>query len=257
MIRIRDTSNSSDTDFQNASPDQLLEELGETLSRAINLLSDLDQREPTRRESDGSLMARIERYRQQLDSEREDRTVLTEQLIDAERQATNVMSLYVATHQLHATLDPQDVYAAIGEIATDLLGARSFALVLKEEAEGDRIALTRGLDGEVVELFDGDTYSGGDPAIDKALEDGILHINDNGSTGAIAVVPLRVDTGHMGVLAIFEVFAHKTDSLRQDRDLLDLLSAHAGSALVAAESYSKTDRKLQTLKNLVSLLPAG
>ena len=129
--------------------------------------------------------------------------------------------------------------------------------MLKEENAADRIALTCDIDGEGAELFDGETYFGGDPCIDKALEDGILHIGDSESTGAIAVVPLRVDTGHVGVLAIFEVFSHKTDSLRQDRDLLDLLSAHAGSALVAAESYSKTDRKLQTLKNLVSLLPAG
>lgn len=257
MTQMRNISESNHSELQNASPDRLLEELKETLSRAVGLLSDLDQREPTRRESDGRLMARIERYRRQLDSEREDRTVLTEQLIDAERQATRVMSLYVATHQLHATLDPQDVYAAIGEIATDLLGARSFVLLLKEENDESRIALTYGLEGECAELFDGETYSGGDPKIDKALEDGILRVGESESADTIAVVPLRVEAGHVGVLAIFEVFAHKSDSLRQDRDLLDLLSAHAGSALVAAESYSKTDRKLQTLKDLVSLLPSA
>lgn len=257
MTRVENMPGTSNSDLQTDSPNELLGELRDTLSRAVELLSDLDRREPTRRESDGTLMARVEKYRQDLESEREDRDILTEQLIDAERQATRVMSLYVATHQLHATLDPQDVYAAIGEIATDLLGARSFALVLKEKNEGSRIALASGVDGKSAGLFEGETYSGGEPSVDKALEDGILHIDDGESAGAIAVVPLRVETGHVGVLAIFDVFAHKTDSLRQDRDLLDLLSAHAGSALVAAESYSKTDRKLKTLKDLVSLLPSA
>jgi hypothetical protein len=45
------------------------------------------------------------------------------------------MNLYVATYQLHSTLDPGEVQSTIAEIATNLLGAESFALLFWK---GDR-----------------------------------------------------------------------------------------------------------------------
>src|SRR5688572_23727258 len=60
----------------------------------------------------------------------------TEQLvIAAERQAAHLAGLYVATYQLHASLDPTEVRAAIGEIAVNLLGAGSCVLVMEAEDE--------------------------------------------------------------------------------------------------------------------------
>ena len=61
----------------------------------------------------------------------------------------------------------------------------------------------------------------------------------------------------LGVLAVFRVLAHKSNTLTQDRELLDMLSDHAGSALLAAEVYSATRRRLNTLDQLVGLLPGN
>ena len=55
-------------------------------------------------------------------------------------------------------------------------------------------------------------------------------------------------------MVILRLLDHKATLLSEDRDMLDLLAAHAASALFAARVYSKTDRKLRTLQSLVNLI---
>ncbi len=236
-----------------------LDELEESVRRASRIASSLGSSLTASRGnlSAEDLLAELEKTRAELDLVRADRDELVERMVEAEQQAARVMSLYVATHQLHATLRPEDVYAAIGEIAVDLLGAECYALLLRDEDEDHwRVALAEGVEETAAGSFEGGQYRGGDPQLDATLEDGLLRIGEDEESLSLAAVPLRVEDGTVGVLVIFKVFGHKDWSLRQDRDLLDLLSAHAGSALLAAESYSKTDRRLRTLRDLVSLLPS-
>ena len=247
-------------DARHPSPDQLLRQLQQAVETVSSLSRDLE----TVLESPGvdrsGKSASEAATQAELDRVRVDRDEITERFIEAEQKASRVMTLYVATHQLHATLTPKSVYAAIAEVAVDLLGAASFALLLRGD-NGDpwRIALARGVEQGVASRFAHEHYPGGDRQVDATIEDGILRIGEKeGGTDAIAVVPLRVDEGFIiGVLAIFEVFGHKVSPLREDRELLDLLSAHVGSALLSAERYLTTDRRLRTLKDLVSLLPDG
>jgi hypothetical protein len=56
---------------------------------------------------------------------------------------------------------------------------------------------------------------------------------------------------------ILKLLDHKPQLRADDREILDLLAAHAASALFAARVYSATDRKLKTLENLVNLLRKG
>lgn len=232
-------------------------ELREALERAASLVDELTRLERGET-STAQVETELERCRRELEAVRTDRDMLTEQMISVERQAGRIMSLYVATHQLHATLKVEDVYAAIGEIAQDLLGAESFAVLVQDDDEtGWKVGLARGIDPAVVPLLKENRYPGGMELIDETLTDGVLRIHEEDDAPVIAAVPLRVESGILGVLAILKVFGHKADSLQQDRDLLELLSAHVGSALLAAESYSTADRRLKTLKDLVGLLPGA
>src|SRR4051812_46472868 len=54
-------------------------------------------------------------------------------LARTERQAAQLANLYVATYQLHASLDPEDVCSAIMDIAVNLLGAERFVLLVAGE----------------------------------------------------------------------------------------------------------------------------
>ena len=71
------------------------------------------------------------------------------------------------------------------------------------------------------------------------------------------MVPLSVQGAVVGALVIHKLFEHKAMLRADDRDLLDLLAAHAASALFAARVYSATDRKLKTLESLIQLVKRG
>lgn len=192
--------------------------------------------------------------RRSLEAAESDRLELAQRLVSTERQASRLMSLYVVTYQLHSTLDPEEVKAAIAEITLDLLGAERFVLVLREEADGRAaIALSRGLEDGGSELFRGDSYLGGDAAVDAALVDGQVRL-DPPSSEAIGIVPLKIRDSVVGALVVLKLFGHRTKPLSEDRELLDLLAAHAASALLAARAYSTMVRRVRTLEGLLTLL---
>lgn len=244
----------------------LLVELTTALDRAKELIGTLtQQRTPDPSEgaktgeppdpADEPSNSRIQELEGRLSDRDKDREELTHRLVEAEHQLGRLMNLYVATFQLHATLDPSEVQATIAEIAVDLLGAERFALLLREESSAIcEIALARGPEDDPSGLYSGDSYHGGDPLVDAALEDGILRMGPEGESGVVAAVPLRVQDAIVGVLVVLKLFDHKSILRAEDRDLLDLLAAHAASALFAARVYSNTDRKLRTLESLVQLV---
>ncbi len=237
------------------SPQKVAAELNRTLERARQLMESLEQRivdKPAEPLPTPDRLGELKRELEEVDRDRED---LTTRLVEAENQLSRLMGLYVATFQLHATLDPTEVQATIAEIAVDLLGAERFALLLRDKETGDcEVALSRGLDDETGGLYAAGRYAGGDPLVDAALEDGVLRMGPGEFSEVIAAVPLRVQDAIVGALVITKLFDHKAILRTEDRDLLDLLAAHAASALFAARVYSNTDRKLRTLESLVQLV---
>jgi GAF domain-containing protein len=53
---------------------------------------------------------------------------------------------------------------------------------------------------------------------------------------------------------ILKLLEHKSKLDEEDRELLDLLGAHAASALFASRVYSRAARKLRTLEGLIKLV---
>lgn len=185
-----------------------------------------------------------------------DRALLTEKLVESERQGGRLLNLYVAAYQLHATLDPKAVQETIAEICLNLLGAEQFALLLhSDETPGLLdVAIAEGLTPERGGLLLGPHYTGGDQLVDQALQDGCIRIGPVEGSAALCVVPLTVQGSTIGALVVFKLFDHETTPVENSRDLLDLVAAHAASALLAARAYASADRKLRTLEGLMSLV---
>jgi GAF domain-containing protein len=227
-----------------------LEELRATLDRAAELAKQIEE-DPAPEASVPELQARLADVQS-------DRAELSSKLAEYESQVSRLMNLYVATYQLHATLDPAEVQATIAEIAINLLGAERFVLLFwKTDESGDcEIAFSQGMENDKSGLYKDGSYSGGDAIVDATLSDGVLRIGPDTNSGSdvLACVPLTVQGATVGALVILKLFAHKTSLKPEDRDLLDLLAAHAASALFAARVYSNTDRKLKTLESLVKLV---
>lgn len=234
----------------------LVSELRSTLERAGELVRVVESN--LRGASEGSESAssdeRIGELEHRLATAESDVKELASRLVDSEHQGGRLMNLYVATYQLHATLDPAEVQATIAEIAINLLGADQFVLLLRrDEGEGYEIALLEGMYDAVLPLYDGDNYKGGDPMVDTTLRDGVLRLGPTAESAALAAVPLRVQNDIVGALVVLKLLDHKPILRAEDRDLLDLLSAHAASAMFAARLFATKDRKLRTLESLVKL----
>lgn len=236
---------------------ELIAELRATLERAGELIRVVEQnlRETTGQEpDDSSAPERIAELERRLSTAESDVKELASRLVDSEHQGGRLMNLYVATYQLHATLDPAEVQATIAEIAINLLGAQQFVLLLRrDEGDGCEIALIEGMYDGVTSPYDGESYSGGDSMVDQTLNDGVLRLGPTGESQALAAVPLRVQNEIVGALVLLKLLDHKPILRAEDRDLLDLLSAHAASALFAARLFATKDRKLRTLESLVKL----
>jgi hypothetical protein len=244
----------------------LVTELRSALGRANELthvleanLREAEERERQEAErpderSDPLSAEKIEELERRLATAESDVKELASRLVDSEHQAGRLMNLYVATYQLHATLDPAEVQETIAEIAINLLGAARFVLLLKRDDGGDlEIALNQGIYGQPEPPFTGDSYHGGDPMVDATLADGVLRLGPTADSPALAAVPLRVQNDIVGALVVLKLLDHKPILRAEDRDLLDLLSAHAAIALFAARLFATKDRKLRTLESLVKL----
>jgi hypothetical protein len=235
----------------------LVGELRSTLERAGELVRVVEAN--LRGASDGaedgaSSGERVAELERRLSTAESDVKELASRLVDSEHQGGRLMNLYVATYQLHATLDPAEVQATIAEIAINLLGAEQFVLLLRrDEGEGYEISLLEGMYDGVLPLYDGETYKGGDPMVDSTIKDGVLRLGPTADSQALAAVPLRVQNDIVGALVVLKLLDHKPILRAEDRDLLDLLSAHAASAMFAARLFATKDRKLRTLESLVKL----
>jgi hypothetical protein len=235
---------------------ELVEELRTTLERAAALLhvleSNLQHVPPQRAGVTGE--QRTTELEKRLERTESDVAELASQLAVSERQTSRLMNLYVATYQLHATLIGEEVEDTIAEIAVNLLGAEKFVLLLKaDEGAGHRVALARGIKPGEHPLYDGGAYAQGDPMVDAVLGDGVLRLGPFAGSPALAAVPLKVQGEIVGAIVFLKLFDHKPSLRTEDRELLDLLSAHAASALFAAQAFANKERRLRTLESLVKL----
>lgn len=181
----------------------------------------------------------------------------TEELLTAaERQSARLATLYAAAYQLHS-LDPSEITAALAEIAVDLLGARRCVLLMSslERPGYDIVELVAGSIGQPP--FASNQYSGGHALADECLADGCMRLGPDPSAPTSAAVPLTLQSDVVGALVVLELLPQKQTLHREDRELLDLLAAHAASALVGARVFQDTRRKLRTLEGLVALLRRG
>lgn len=242
------------------SVEELLRRLSCVIEDAEELLLDLDARRSAAAGATTSEDAAAVAYGMQrrLQASESDRRELSTRLVESERRGQRLMTLYVATYHLHAHQDPAMVESAIAEIAVDLLGARRFALLLRDRGRF-RVSLSRPAEnpGEDFDRLFPDGYyaPGQDSMVDAALRDGALRLAQPGAPadGVLAAVPLNIERETSGVLVILDLLPQKRGLTAEDRDLLDLLAAHAASALLAAQLFAVKDRKLRTYRSLLEL----
>ncbi len=181
-------------------------------------------------------------------------------VVEAQEQNIAATNLYVASHRLHATLDADEVLNIIKEILIELVGAEEFGVLLLENkkkqlelvvSEGAEerlpsrsIPMGEGIIGEVTAsrqpfFFERDT-----PLAQEARL-------------PMAAIPLTMNEEPVGVIVIYKLFDQKPGFSPIDHQVLELLAAHAATALASARLHGAVGRKLKTVEGFVQLMKSS
>src|SRR5438876_10496924 len=85
------------------------------------------------RELEAQLLEVEKRYKEVEQENKE----FADRYVEIEEQNNNLANLYVASYQLHSTLDFKEAVRIVEEILINLIGARTFAILLLDEKTND------------------------------------------------------------------------------------------------------------------------
>ena len=191
-------------------------------------------------------------YHQQVQDLLEAQTESESKVLELEELNSSMMSMYVSSFQLHATLDLGEVVRVVEEILVNFIGARSYAVLLTEEDGSFRVAAENGLEGRLPQAG---IRPRGVLAEVLGSQSAYVHTSSRPAReGILAAVPLLMGRNIVGALLVFSLLAQKDRFLKNDVELFSLLGGHAASALVSARLYGRADRKVRTLQAMLHLL---
>jgi hypothetical protein len=170
-----------------------------------------------------------------VDVERENETYAA-QYHQIENQSSNLSNLYVASYQLHASVERDTVLSTIQEIVVNLIGSEEVAIFeFHEGAREFRLSSSFGVDKLRLKNF-----KAGSGPIGQHLLNGEVFVNDHAAGGEdqlTACVPLKIGERIIGAILVFRLLEHKQALQAVDHELFELLSIHASTALYCANLH--------------------
>jgi len=159
--------------------------------------------------------------------------------VEIEAENAHLASLYVASFQLHSTLDLPTVVRRVKELLNQLVGARSFALYLLDD---DRELLVPVI-SQGVDPHNLGAVKMGEGLIGKAASTSQSHwVESDPSFGTVenpsACIPLVLGDRSVGVVVVHSTFEQKNAFVDLDFELFKLIAAHAASAIAAARLFA-------------------
>jgi nitrate/nitrite-specific signal transduction histidine kinase len=192
----------------------------------------------------------LERMRQLEEENRQ----FASRFVEVEEENNHLANLYVASYQLHSTLNVAEVVKIIIEIVINLVGAHTFAVYVYDEKTGLLEAVAA--EGEDVAVFPSMTL--GEGVVGSAVAAGATQCSDEPASEdfahPIVAIPLRVNERAIGAIAIFELLEQKHGLTTLDHELFTLLAGHAATAIFAAQLHNQSERKLSTIQGFIDLL---
>ncbi len=178
--------------------------------------------------------------------------------VEIENENNNLLNIYVASYQLHSTLDFQEVLQIITEIVLNFVGAESFAVGLLDE-KGDELRplIVEGMSREQLSLpmhegVIGEVLRRGEPSFVpdfESMQSGAIEPARPG-----VCIPLKIKDKVIGVICIYRFLAQKKRLAAVDHELFTLLAGHAATAIFSAKLYTESKRKLNTIQGLIDLV---
>jgi regulator of replication initiation timing len=164
------------------------------------------------------------------------------QYVDVEQQNNNLANLYVASYQLHSTLDRGEVLAAIKEIVINLIGSEELGIYeLSADGAALRLVGSFGIDPAAYATVPVGSGIIGNTALSGEIYSpgkGVQHGRTPRETNLTVCVPLKLGEKVSGALAVFRLLPQKKGLEAIDYELFNLLATHAGTALYLTRLHS-------------------
>lgn len=204
---------------------------------------------------DREINSLTERYRK-VEEENKD---FVSKYLEVETENNNLANLYVASYQLHSTLDFNEVLRIVMEIIINLIGAEQFTIFLMDEKTNELVPVAaEGLSlGELPKLKLGEGTIGG------VAKEGESYFAENTGehpgqgpdfTKPFVCIPLKIKEHVIGVISIYSLFIQKKAFSNIDYELFGLLAGHAATAIFSSKLYTQSERKLTTIQSFLDLL---
>lgn len=196
----------------------------------------------------------------QLESRQEAIRSWEEKFAESERKNDTLANLYLASFQLHSTLDLNEVIITLKEILINFVGAQSFAIALSSEMRRGDLAVvaSEGLDSIYPREFSeplSETFR-------RAMQ-GEASFSDNPATASdepdrpVACIPLATKNEVIGLLAIYGLLVQKDRFTALDHQLFTLLSRVAATAILGAKLYGHSETSGGSLRSFLGRLVGG
>jgi hypothetical protein len=200
-------------------------EIGTARQELAAVREELEQR----RHAQEELAQTMERVREQSEQ-------YLAQFAEVEMNNANLANLYVASYQLHGTLQRSAVLEAMQEIIVNLIGSEDFAICEIDEPALTVVASV-GVDASSIQWTT--------PRVRETINSGIPYVGSPGDrdpNDPLVCLPLRLDGQTIGAILIFKLLSHKSQLEALDHELFDLLATHAATSLYCTSLH---ERRLQ------------
>ena len=154
-----------------------------------------------------------------------------------EIHSSNLANLYVASYQLHTSIDRESVLKAIQEIVANLVGSEQVAVFEIAPTGAFALSAAFGVDNQRLTRF-----TLGDGPIAQRVRSGQIYVNPTATAGQdqiTACIPLSIGASIFGAILIFRLLDHKPTLQPVDHEIFDLLAVHAATALYCATVREK------------------
>jgi len=196
-------------------------------------------------------IGQLEREKARLLSAVHDQADISSRFAEVESELESFANLYVASSQLHASVEVRAVVRNVRELLMQLVGVRSLGIYFVDDAEHHLVPIASdGVDLAALPKIalrhaaPADTVAA---AIERTFLTGVPHVAE-GHIGAApaACVPLEFSNRVIGAIVIYALLGHKKGFVAVDRELLKLLETQAGGAIVSAYLLEYADAPMPT-----------
>ncbi len=157
---------------------------------------------------------------------------------ELESERARFAERFFALSQVHASLEPHEVVASLGQALQQFLGVASYVIYSVEGAAMYPVAA----DGVEVESLAVESVVGSSVA--DALASNAPWREEASRGGPLCVVPMRIGAEMVGVIVVRSLLAQKERLDDEDRALLALLATHGALALAAGRLFVAAGRRI-------------